>query len=931
MSSIKLYFCKCYENDETEIVVHRDLNLLRSEWESSDKAFVGIIHAGFCRPRFTFSSSGFWRFQGKVLVSPAVLWSLPGEYECSKAVVGELCFSKVNTPLHLVLKGLGYQEEEPQNAIDSSRHKSHEKALINSVLKTLNDSPSPLTVDEIFARLCEQNLYSFSSVKPVTALNRELDKFTENVADGCIEEAILFGKIGEKYYSLENIPREMKGWVLEFSTKYPTKTRELKANGIYDEASYLSLGSELPSQLRNEAELFRYHSMIDTVDKYNPVSLLSILPSHLLTLHVNKFSFSARVENVLNAQSVDSLAGLQGITLNTMLKWTNFGQGSVKSLCDSVINYVDKLSYESELHSNGLEGSISISADSHVDSDARRLEAVSFVPLKEHFEKTLAELKARDRLVIEHRTGMFGSIKTLEEVGNLLNVTRERVRQIQSKYIKKIINAELWDDCIAIKIGQLLIDRKEPLFLEMLEIEDSWFKGFIGNYQNLSAIIELFSENEIRVIKINGTNVISRIKQDDWLDLVSQMRKWLRVKADEGGWTRSDIEMTFEAALLEKTSMDLLPLLWEEFSGALQFGGEEKDAKLISFGKTAEAAISAVLHKAEKPLHYSEIAERATELLGKKVDERRAHNGAPAQGAKLFGRGIYGLERLNPIPDRMCDNIRLVVDRMICQGELKKQWHCSEILAQLQRQFPALPKDLDHYVLNMILERSDRLSYLNRMVWARADSGQNKDDRIDMADAFTKILEDHGSPLKGVALKEKLRAIRGVPEHLQIQPTDRMILVGPDLWGLIDRDVNIDEEARLACLAALYEHLDESQKGVHVSEVDTVLTASNIFPVPDSYTLLNVAQRDSRFYLARAMFLGLSEWGEDVRRLNFTQAVRKLVREMVSPMSIGEINARVEDITGLSVDGSVTGILINEGGRYDAEKKLWVNSTLCNK
>ena len=40
-------------------------------------------------------------------------------------------------------------------------------------------------------------------------------------------------------------------------------------------------------------------------------------------------------------------------------------------------------------------------------------------------------------------------------------------------------------------------------------------------------------------------------------------------------------------------------------------------------------------------------------------------------------------------------------------------------------------------------------------------------------------------------------------------------------------------------------------------------------------------------------------------------------------MSISEINAKVEMLTGLDVDNSVTGMLINEGGKYDSALRLW--------
>ena len=121
--------------------------------------------------------------------------------------------------------------------------------------------------------------------------------------------------------------------------------------------------------------------------------------------------------------------------------------------------------------------------------------------------------------------------------------------QFQKKNVEKIIKTEFWDDCIAIKIGELLLSREQPLYLEMLEVEDAWFSGFIGNYQHLAAIIGLFSENQIKILRIEGSVIISRISQDDWDTLIRSFKRTLKNKAKEQSWTKSDINLTFKCSL----------------------------------------------------------------------------------------------------------------------------------------------------------------------------------------------------------------------------------------------------------------------------------------------------------------------------------------------------------------------------------------------
>ncbi len=59
--------------------------------------------------------------------------------------------------------------------------------------------------------------------------------------------------------------------------------------------------------------------------------------------------------------------------------------------------------------------------------------------VKANIEQWLAQLSDKQREVVERRFGLHGyDVSTLEEVGNTIGVTRERVRQIQLEALKKL-------------------------------------------------------------------------------------------------------------------------------------------------------------------------------------------------------------------------------------------------------------------------------------------------------------------------------------------------------------------------------------------------------------------------------------------------------------------------------------------------------------
>jgi RNA polymerase primary sigma factor len=66
-------------------------------------------------------------------------------------------------------------------------------------------------------------------------------------------------------------------------------------------------------------------------------------------------------------------------------------------------------------------------------------EAVAGQLLREHVDDALDSLNGRERRVLQLRYGLDdGRVRTLEEVGREFGITRERVRQIEAKALRKL-------------------------------------------------------------------------------------------------------------------------------------------------------------------------------------------------------------------------------------------------------------------------------------------------------------------------------------------------------------------------------------------------------------------------------------------------------------------------------------------------------------
>ena len=92
-----------------------------------------------------------------------------------------------------------------------------------------------------------------------------------------------------------------------------------------------------------------------------------------------------------------------------------------------------------------LETPIGEEEDSHLgdfiqdDNVPVPADAAAFTLLKEQLVEVLSTLTDREQKVLRLRFGLDdGRARTLEEVGKEFNVTRERIRQIEAKALRKL-------------------------------------------------------------------------------------------------------------------------------------------------------------------------------------------------------------------------------------------------------------------------------------------------------------------------------------------------------------------------------------------------------------------------------------------------------------------------------------------------------------
>jgi len=123
---------------------------------------------------------------------------------------------------------------------------------------------------------------------------------------------------------------------------------------------------------------------------------------------------------------------------------------SCTSLREKAIKKVRQLRKLKENHVVSLDVPVgedgnSVLGDLVTDTDTQTpLEILLKRSLREEIQVVLTELTPREKLIIEYRFGLNGKQRmTLQELGNKFGVTRERIRQIEAKAMKKLRHPRL--------------------------------------------------------------------------------------------------------------------------------------------------------------------------------------------------------------------------------------------------------------------------------------------------------------------------------------------------------------------------------------------------------------------------------------------------------------------------------------------------------
>lgn len=690
----------------------------------------------------------------------------------------------------------------------------------------------------------------------------------------------------------------VQGWVRDFLSMVPDASGALTGVNIFDDPSYLAHEADLPRALRKQTGLYRLEKLLGT-ERSDPCDLARAAPPWLADRALNKIDLSVRVSHVFGAMGLSTVRDLAGLSVEELLRKPNFGRRSITDLVESL---------EGALNEGPPYGPDVVNSD--------RLTLLTMI------RQTFLGLEDRASDVLQRRMGLDRSAEILADIGDEYGVTRERIRQIEAKAVKRVRRIANWTELLTAKLTSLLVDRSYPLPILGLEGADPWFTGIGQASGALGYILENICDCSAQIVAVDGIEYLGRISQDDWEAILQKARRLLESAAGNG-WSENHCRSLVDG-LLPDNGRDFREILWERASSLCHFTADEEGlTHLVSYGRGIEHYVLAILAESDRPLHFSEIADLASVRSAREVDLRRAHNAA-ATVALLLGRGTYGLHRHLPLDPAGLTELGEEAEEVVVEGPPGRQWHTSEILAALIERGTRGALAADKYVVDVALQDSAGLDGLGRMVWTSGhDTAKQSAARIDVHQAIITILQQASRPLSTHEIRQRLIALRGVNETFQIVAGDPVIRIGPALWGLNDRDLPVKRADQRRLTDTIVDALHRSQVGIHVSELDEL----GNFPLGLSPTMTaSLCAADSRMRINIAQYIYLAEWGEP-RRESISEATETVLSLTEAPMSFEKIVEKIVSRIGRSCDrAAISASLQMAGAEFNQSTGEWSRS-----
>lgn len=628
--------------------------------------------------------------------------------------------------------------------------------------------------------------------------------------------------------------------------------------------------SELHEALRGESPEPTSAAEATAVPSTIPTTwdaLRATFPEPLRPILVRHVDLPTRMSNFCERRSIVDVAGLLEWSAEALAAEKNLGRGSIRQTADALRRLWTERALATPLATSGSPESPDVThALGGVSTGQPSLESEG--PWLRLLRESIRQLPPVERMVITRRAGLHGDRATLQELGEMLGVSRERARQIEVKVVDRLAQ-RWWAEPLRARL--LAACAHGPVELERLTDDELWADADTHS-ELLDYVCERVLDCPLRVVEVAGRTVLAAIARRPLDELRSRLAHDLKALTFPVpiGLVRGVVARHAGESKLDE-------LLWQEVEGDLVFGNDV----VLGLGGRRNAELLAFLRGSPEPVPVREL-------------EARFGRGHLPDEVIYVERGVVGLP--SHVPDFELWTRRLVplCVATILQDDPSRQWSVVELLDQLSERVQ-LPEWLGHWHLASMIRVDGTLRYLGRLRVA-LDHRDAPEERTYLRDVALQVLRSSGAAMR----KDLLYATLTESAACSELAFTTMVLRAPfvplddERIGLLERDLPGGADAAAEAVEALESELET--RGVGLAPAEALDVVHELEGPHASWTIemvRSIARDAGSLRVNRSGSIGLAEW-DDEQIPTRRELVRELVRAHDGRVAVETVQAALE-------------------------------------
>ncbi len=511
------------------------------------------------------------------------------------------------------------------------------------------------------------------------------------------------------------------------------------------------------------------------------------------------------------------------------------------------------------------------------------------------WQAQLGVLEPIPRMIVTRRAGMHGERETLEELGAMLGVSRERVRQIEARVLERLADRSRWRRLVEASLVTAFGSAR-ALPLDLLA-QDAWWSAIDQHELLLDYVVRRIFEDQLFVLEApSGRRYLTKFGPNDFV---------LRLEAAK---TRvAKLEYPVEASVIDdilRSEADALdPVLLPELRQAvdeLLLRDPARPSLALGYGRFRANDVIAFLNGQPEPVHVD-------------VLEAQCGRGSLPEEVLYFKRGYVGLKRHFPDFDAWSERLVPAALEVMQERPAGRQWLVPEIHEAL-RERGLVPDWLGHWHLASLLRLSGQVDYLGRLRVTLKDSGVEA--RVQYVELLQGALESAGAPLSFADLLASARQHSDITEAtaaLRVA-SPPFVRVDDTRIGLVERDIPGGPKAVAAAVEAVVRALTESQLGLTPHRATLLINGiSETLATWTRPLVTSVLRSESTIRIDRTRNIGLEEW-DDSRCPTRPELMRREVQQAGGSLSLSQLYASMESFYGRAPDRGTLGVMAQQVG-----------------